>query len=177
MRYLALVSISVLLSLGIRNTGSAFLKVYFGWRVCSLRQVPRNRWCFFPSPSCSARLSLSLCLSSPLFLKTFPFQVSLWNKTGSQYLQVIPVKSQHAPFLGHHMKGSMRQTGDAVDVCVSMFGFLFILNVYERVGGECVYVTPCEINLPTHSRRHLAGQRVPLCHMSDHLQCVFRKRP
>ncbi len=39
-----------------------------------------------------------------------------------------------------------------------------------------VNVMPCEIKLPTHSRRHLAGQWVPLCHMSDHLECVFRKK-
>lgn len=42
------------------------------------------------------RLSLLLCLSS--LLETFSFQVSLWNKTGSQYLRVIAVKSHHTLF-------------------------------------------------------------------------------
>lgn len=135
-----------------------------------LRQVSRNGCCLpFFLPPC--------CLSLPLLvLKTSPFQVSLWNKTGSLYLQVIPAKSQHAPFLGHHMKGGMRRIGDA---CGCVFGFLCMLNVCVCVcgGGECVQVTPCKINLPTCSRLHLAGQRVPLCHMSGHLECVFRKGP
>lgn len=30
----------------------------------------------------------------------FPFKCSLWNQTGSQYLQVMPLKSQRAPFQG-----------------------------------------------------------------------------
>lgn len=54
----------------------------------------------FPSSSCG------LASLSPLFpIQTRLFQVSLWNNTVSQHLQVTPVKLQHTPLRRHRMKG------------------------------------------------------------------------
>lgn len=80
---------------------------------------------------CLLPYCLFLCTPSPLCLKKFLFQVSLWNKLGPRYLQVIPMKSQHVPFQG--MKGGMSGAGDVVNVCV--FAFLCALNTV-CVGGN-----------------------------------------
>lgn len=67
----------------------------------------------FPDASDAfSALSISSCervsLSSPLYLKTCSFQLSMWNQTGCQYPRVKP---QHASFQGRGWKGGVNHLG------------------------------------------------------------------
>lgn len=130
MRYLDLVSISVFFHWELETQEVPFKSVFWMARV-RLTSGPQKSLMLFPSSSCSAvSLFLSVCLSLSISQ-----DISLSSVPVEQNRVSVPAGDSREisarSFLGHHMKGSMRQTGDAVDVCVCLYVWLFVY-------AECV---------------------------------------